>query len=82
MANENTARDRSNDPLSRGPAQAAPASDPLAELARLIGRSELLSQSAREARTGAQPSAGTAENSEPLPPLPPVPPAEPEFAPL
>jgi hypothetical protein len=79
MANENTARDRSNDPLSRGPAQAAPASDPLAELARLIGRSELLSQSAREARTGAQPSAGTAENSEPLPP---VPPAEPESAPL
>jgi hypothetical protein len=56
MANENTARDRSNDPLNRGPAQATPASDPLAELARLIGRSELLPQPAREAHPAPPPA--------------------------
>src|SRR6476620_11708007 len=84
MANENTARDRSNDPSNRGSAQATPASDPLAELARLIGRSELLSQSARDARP-APPPADAAAPNEPTPsdPVLSAPPdAEPEPAPL
>jgi hypothetical protein len=50
MANDNTARYRSNEPYSRGPAAAAPANDPLAELARLIGQSDPFSEVRREPR--------------------------------
>jgi hypothetical protein len=50
MADDNTARSRSNDPYSRGPAAAGPASDPLAELARLIGQSDPFSEVRREPR--------------------------------
>jgi hypothetical protein len=38
MADDNNSRHRSNDPYNRGPTR--PASDPLAELARLIGQSD------------------------------------------
>ena len=82
MANENSARDRSNDPLSRGPAKAAPASDPLAELARLIGRSELLSQPAREARALAQSDTSSLGSLRSDAPPPVSPQAEQEPAPL
>jgi hypothetical protein len=80
MANENTARDRTNDPASRGSAKAVPASDPLAELARLIGRSELLSQSSREARSAAKPVDAVAASDDPMGAAEPY--AEPESAPL
>ncbi len=39
MAEDNDSRYRSQNSTSRGPAQSAPANDPLAELARLIGQS-------------------------------------------
>ena len=58
MADDNSARYRSNDPFGRGPAQAAPASDPLAELARLIGRSDPFAECAREAVAAQPPPAG------------------------
>lgn len=60
MADDNSARYRSTDPSGRGPAPAtppaAPASDPLAELARLIGRNDPFSEYGREARPAAQPA--------------------------
>jgi len=48
MADDNSARYRSNDSFDRGPA--APASDPLAELARLIGRNDPFSEYGRTGR--------------------------------
>src|ERR1043166_3991250 len=48
MADDNSARYRSNDAFGRGPA--APASDPLAELARLIGRNDPFSEYGKDAR--------------------------------
>jgi hypothetical protein len=59
MADDNSARYRSNE-FGRGPAPAAPASDPLAELARLIGQSDPFSEYGREPRAPAQPDAGAA----------------------
>ena len=55
MADDNNARYRSNDPYGRGPAAAGPASDPLAELARLIGQNDPFSEYATRRRV-----AGTA----------------------
>ena len=52
MADDNSARYRSNDPFGRGPASATPANDPLAELARLIGRNDPFAEYGR-ARAGA-----------------------------
>src|SRR5207237_970045 len=49
MADDNSARYRSNESFGRGPA--APATDPLAELARLIGQNDPFSESGRTART-------------------------------
>jgi len=40
MADNNTSRYRSSDPLGRGSGSNAPANDPLAELARLIGQND------------------------------------------
>src|SRR5690242_15382396 len=51
MADDNSARYRSNDSFDRGPA--APASDPLAELARLIGQNDPFSEYGRTARPAA-----------------------------
>ena len=51
MADDNSARYRSNDSFGRGPA--APATDPLAELARLIGRNDPFSEYGRDARPAA-----------------------------
>jgi hypothetical protein len=51
MADDNSARYRSNDSFDRGPA--APASDPLAELARLIGQNNPFSEYGRTARPAA-----------------------------
>src|SRR3954462_7884918 len=48
MADDNTARYRPNESFGRGPA--APAADPLAELARLIGRNDPFSEYGRDAR--------------------------------
>jgi hypothetical protein len=53
MADDNSARYRSNDSFDRGPA--APASDPLAELARLIGRNDPFSEYGRTARPAEAP---------------------------
>src|ERR1700687_1661782 len=72
MADDNNARYRPNDSFGRGPAQAAPASDPLAELARLIGRNDPFAEYAREpqapAPPPAQPEAGAHYGSIPAPP--------------
>ena len=51
MADDNSARYRSNDSFDRGPA--APATDPLTELARLIGRNDPFSEYGRTARPAA-----------------------------
>ena len=53
MADDNSARFRSNDSFGRGPA--APATDPLAELARLIGRNDPFSEYGRDSRPAAPP---------------------------
>ena len=63
MADDNNARYRPNDSFGRGPAQAAPASDPLAELARLIGRNDPFAEYAREPQPPAQPDTGAAYDS-------------------
>jgi hypothetical protein len=55
MADDNNARYQPDDSFGRGPAQATPANDPLAELARLIGRSDPFSEYARDSRSPAQP---------------------------
>src|SRR4051794_4564257 len=68
MADDNNARFRPNDPFGRGPAQAAPASDPLAELARLIGRNDPFAEYAREPQPPAQPEAGAHYVGIPAPP--------------
>jgi len=65
MADDNSARNRSNDSLGREPA--APASDPLAELARLIGQNDRLSASVREMRAAPQPDADVHPASDPAP---------------
>ena len=52
MADDNSARYRSNDPFGRGPAPAAPANDPLAELARLIGQNDPFSEYGRDTASG------------------------------
>src|SRR5689334_5288651 len=51
MADDNAARYRSNESFGRGPEQ--PASDPLAELARLIGQNDPFSEYGRAARPAA-----------------------------
>jgi sporulation related protein len=66
MADDNNARYRSNDPLGRGPT-AAPASDPLAELARLIGRNDPFGEYAREPNPVAPPPAQPDYGSIPAP---------------
>jgi hypothetical protein len=58
MADDNSARYRSNDSFDRGPA--APATDPLAELARLIGRNDPFSEYGRTARPAAPSAAAGA----------------------
>jgi hypothetical protein len=50
MADDNNPRYRSSDPSSRGPSS-APASDPLAELARLIGQSDPFADLGRKNRS-------------------------------
>jgi hypothetical protein len=69
MADDNTARYRSNEPYSRGPAAAAPANDPLAELARLIGQSDPFSEARREPRPAEQ-SMGASFGPAPAPSYP------------
>jgi cell division protein FtsN len=74
MAEDNSARYRSNDSFGRGAAQGAPASDPLAELARLIGRNDPFSEYGRTAASpaAAVPPAQPEFSTSPLPPTPPV----------
>ena len=69
MADDNNARYRSNDPFGRGPASAAPANDPLAELARLIGQNDPFAEYGRDARAPAQPAPRTSAryDSDPAP---------------
>ena len=64
MADDNSARYRLNDPYGRGPASAEPASDPLAELARLIGQNEPASEYRRERRLPAQPESSTRQDAD------------------
>src|SRR3954469_959680 len=77
MADDNTARYRSNDTFGRGPA--APATDPLTELARLIGRNDPFSEYGRTARPAAPPPQPAPEPGarydSSLPPPPPPHPA-------
>ena len=69
MADDNSSRYRSNDPYGRGPAPAAPANDPLAELARLIGRNDPFSDYADARPLAQQPDAGAPRYaSNPAPP--------------
>src|SRR5829696_4544554 len=58
MADDNSARYRSTEPFGGG-ASATPANDPLAELARLIGRGDPLGDNGRDARAPAQPAPET-----------------------
>ena len=53
MADDNSARYRSNESFGRGPA--APATDPLAELARLIGQNDPFSEYGKDTRPAAAP---------------------------
>jgi hypothetical protein len=72
MADDNSARYRSNDSFDRGPA--APASDPLAELARLIGQNDPFSEYGRTARPAApspQPAPDLGPRFDPSLPAPP-----------
>jgi hypothetical protein len=55
MADDNNSRYPSSDPFSRGPAPGGPASDPLAELARLIGQNDPFADYSREPRPVAEP---------------------------
>ena len=73
MADDNSARYRSNDSFGRGPA--APATDPLAELARLIGRNDPFSEYGRTARpaavTAAKPAPAAIRHRSTAAPAPP-----------
>ncbi len=69
MADENSARSRLGDSFGRGAAPAAPANDPLAELARLIGQNDPLSGYGRETHAPApQPETAPPYESAPAPP--------------
>ena len=70
MADDNSARYRLNDPYGRGPASAGPASDPLAELARLIGQNEPASEYRRERRLPVPPESSTRQGADPAIPVP------------
>ena len=68
MADDNSARYRPNGPFGRGAAPAAPANDPLAELARLIGQNDPFSEYGRDARPQApQPEAAPQHDNIPAP---------------
>ena len=75
MADDNNARYRSNAPLGRGPAPSAPANDPLAELARLIGQNDPFGEYAREPQQPAKPDAGARYGSTTAPSYDNIPPA-------
>jgi hypothetical protein len=77
MAEDNSARYRSNEPSIRGPAQAAPANDPLAELARLIGKNDPFSGYAQKPAAAAPPV--YSPRAEPPQPQPAHPEAAPQF---
>ncbi len=84
MADDNTARFRSNDAYGRGADPQAPASDPLAELARLIGQNDPFAEFGRDGRPQAQPDtgghSGVQYGSYPqYDPLPPQPAPEPAY---
>jgi hypothetical protein len=65
MADDNNSRYRSNDSFGRGPAPSGHGSDPLAELAKLIGRNDPFSEHGRDSRAPSQHDAGAAYASEP-----------------
>jgi hypothetical protein len=65
MADDNNSRHRSNDPYNRGPTR--PASDPLAELARLIGQSDPFAGFGREPRPPAPRDTGPRYDEPPQP---------------
>jgi hypothetical protein len=65
MADDNNSRYRSNDPYGRGPAPTSPANDPLAELARLIGRNDPFAEFGREPRPPAPRDTGPRYNDPP-----------------
>jgi cell division protein FtsN len=77
MAEDNSARYRSNEPSIRGPAQAAPANDPLAELARLIGKNDPFSDYGQKPAAAAPPV--YAPRAEPPQPQAAHPEAAPQF---
>jgi hypothetical protein len=64
MADDNNSRYRTTESSRRGPAQAEPASDPLVELARLIGRSDPFAELTRDARRALPGEPGTAYASD------------------
>src|SRR5437868_15139680 len=65
MADDNSARYRSNDSFGRGSAE--PASDPVAELARLIGQNDPFAGQGREVRPPAPPEPAPNYASDPIP---------------
>ena len=67
MADDSNARYRTNDPYRRGPAQTAPASDPLAELARLIGQNDPFAEFGRDTRPPPRDNAARHYPGEPAP---------------
>jgi hypothetical protein len=67
MADDNNSRYRPTDPFGRRPASTQPASDPLAELARLIGQSDPFAEFGHNAQQPAPRDAGSRYPSEPAP---------------
>jgi sporulation related protein len=79
MADDNTARFRSSDPYGRSTGSSAPANDPLAELARLIGQNDPFAEFGQGGRQqdnrqppqpDSGPRYGNYPNYDPLPPQP------------
>ena len=84
MADDNTARFRSSDAYGRGAGPQTPASDPLAELARLIGQNDPFAEFGRDSHPLAQPDSGAPSGVQygsypQYDPLPPQPAPEPAY---
>jgi hypothetical protein len=67
MADNNTSRFRSSDPYGRAAPSSAPANDPLAELARLIGQNDPFAEFGTRPEHGQQPEQGGYDQYPPQP---------------
>src|SRR5437762_6263634 len=67
MSDDNNSRYRSTDPDGHSPSPSGQSSDPLAELARLIGKNDPFSEFGRDARASRDPFRDQQYGSEPAP---------------